>query len=356
MVGTSRRIVIIGGGIVGAAIAYALTRRGASVTVLEAGQVGCGVTGQAFGWLHHTAPPDDPALKLRHAALEEYRRLEHDTGGHVSVDWCGALTWFKTTAETKAFIQQQTSLGLDVRGVVAAEFTTLEPGLIEPPPLAAFAAREGAVNVPEVARRLMTLAQSLGANLITRRRATEILTQGWRVTGVAVGTDTIPADTVILATGTQGATLVAPLGITLDITASPAILMRFLTRDPLLRRIVSGPEFEARQAGPGSLVAAEDYQDPDGENGPEAIAQRALDILRNALRGAHSLSLDTVQTGWRPIPTAGRPIIGRVPGYDDIHTAILHPAVTLAPLIGRLIADDILTGHQDPLLQSIQNG
>jgi glycine/D-amino acid oxidase-like deaminating enzyme len=68
------------------------------------------------------------------------------------------------------------------------------------------------------------------------------------------------------------------------------------------------------------------------------------------LRGGEGLEYDGFQVGVRPIPADGFPTVGRARGLAGLTIAVMHSGITLAPAVGRLVAEEILTGHRDPLL------
>ena len=84
--------MVVGAGIIGAAIAYRLARRGASVTLVERHRPAAAVTSKAFAWINVTHGLAEPYARLRQLALHEYRVLDGDLNGALRVDWCGALT------------------------------------------------------------------------------------------------------------------------------------------------------------------------------------------------------------------------------------------------------------------------
>jgi len=54
--------------------------------------------------------------------------------------------------------------------------------------------------------------------------------------------------------------------------------------------------------------------------------------------------------GLRPIPADGFPAVGRAQGIAGLYLAVMHSGITLAPAIGRFVADEIVTGRRDALL------
>jgi len=74
-------------------------------------------------------------------------------------------------------------------------------------------------------------------------------------------------------------------------------------------------------------------------------AQRVIDGLDDArVVGA--------RIGVRPYPQDGRSCAGPVSAIPGYYEAVTHSGVTLGPLLGRLLAQTIVTGHNEPLLVS----
>jgi glycine/D-amino acid oxidase-like deaminating enzyme len=340
------RIAVIGAGIVGASVAYHLARRGAAVTLVDKGPPGAGVTGTSFAWINVSHGLPGPYARLRRLALEEYRRLERDLESALRVDWCGALTWQGDPAETERFVRAHAAAGHDVRLIERAEIARLEPGLIEPPARAALAAGEGAVGPVEATAVLVEAARHAGADVRLATEVTAIAANGQGVTGIRAKEGNLEAEVVVLAAGTGAGALCGPLGLDLPLDPSPALLLRFRTPGRLVHRIVSTPDLEIRQADEKRLLAAEDYIDDSPENGPAAIALRALAAVKKRLRGAGAVTLEEVSVGQRPMPGDGTPIIGFCAGVEGLYVAVMHAGVTLAPAVGRFAAGEILDGAE----------
>ena len=86
------KIVIVGAGIMGAVLAYQLTRRGADVTVLEAGQPGGGASAATFGWINASFFADDDHFHLRQEGIAAHHRLTKVLRSSAT-RWPGTLWW-----------------------------------------------------------------------------------------------------------------------------------------------------------------------------------------------------------------------------------------------------------------------
>jgi glycine/D-amino acid oxidase-like deaminating enzyme len=122
------------------------------------------------------------------------------------------------------------------------------------------------------------------------------------------------------------------------------VLVRCTAPPDLVRTLVATPDAEVRGTAEGGLVAAMAY---DGEECPEdleRIGRRLLAWLTATFAGAETVRVTGVEVGHRPMPADGIPIVGRLPGAQGVHVAVVHPGVQLAPVVGRLLAEQIATG------------
>ncbi|HWA45471.1 MAG TPA: FAD-binding oxidoreductase [Hypericibacter adhaerens] len=345
------RTIVIGAGIVGASVAYHLARRGAPVTLIDKGKPAGAVTGKAFAWINVAHGLPEPYSQLRHLAVQDWRRLEQELERPLPIDWCGALTWNRDPADTERLVREHAAWGYDIRLVERPEIARLEPNLTEPPAIAAFAASEAAVDPVAATTILADAARRAGAELRLETEVGALATKSGKISGIRTRDGIVSADRVVIAAGIEAPALCRTIDLALPVETSPALLLRFKTAGRLVNRILTGPVMEVRQASPVQLLAAEDYVDAAGENGPEAIAQRTLAAVRRHLRAAEGTTLESVSVGLRPMPADGLPIVG-AGGVEGLYLAVMHAGVTLAPLVGRLAASEILDGVEVRMLES----
>jgi len=347
------RIVIVGAGIIGSTLAWHLARRGADVTLIDAGQPGSGVTGGAFGWICVSHDQPEPLMALRHLATHEWRRLQRDLGERLEIDWCGALTWSSDPADAERLVRNHAACGYDVRLMERSELIAREPNLIDPPEVAAFAPIEGAIDAGPMTAVIAQAAREAGAVTHFHCSAQSLATTGGRVTGVRTAQGTLEADVVVLAAGTAIPALAEGLGDALPVESSPALLLRFHAPRRLVHTILNGPAVEMRDGGPGALRAADDFG-PGSD--ADAIARDTLAAIRRTLRGAEEVTVASAEVGRRPMPADGLPIIGFQPGLEGLYVTAMHAAVTLAPTVGRLAAAEILDGVTVAMLENLRPG
>lgn len=152
----SSDLVVVGGGIVGASVAYHAAQAGAVVDVVDAGRPGAGVTAASFGWIGASGVRTGPAAERRASATQEYRRLEAELPG-LRVTWSGSLSWGAEDGAPEA--------GPGQENVDAATVVTLEPTLRQPPACAVWAPGDGAADPVGVIEHLLAGACARGARV-----------------------------------------------------------------------------------------------------------------------------------------------------------------------------------------------
>ena len=106
-----------------------------------------------------------------------------------------------------------------------------------------------------------------------------------------------------------------------------------------------------RQNVDGSLTAGEIFGgDFNPAANPNILAAQTLKRIQAQLKNVETMTLADVKVGQRPVPKDGFPVIGAVNELDGLFTAVMHSGVTLGPLVGELLAAQMLLGSKSPLL------
>ncbi|WP_256674779.1 FAD-binding oxidoreductase [Pseudomonas sp. LD120] len=335
-------VIVVGAGIVGASIAYHLARQGAQVSVLEQATPGAGVTGHSFAWINLADELPSAIRPLRSRALADYWRLQEALPA-LSINWSGALSYTKATLDSLPLSDLRCNPSL--RWLDRSQVAQLEPNLRAVPERARYAHAEGSLEPIASTLVLLEGARAHGAQVFDATPVLGLQLDGPRVIGVNTAAGTRYADYVVLAAGCTTPALLAPLGIDLPVHASPSILIRVDAPPGLVKTLISNQQMEIREAADGSLLMAEDYIAADGPQGPHAIAQQAVASVRQALRGAETIALRSVNVGQRPMPVDQLPIIGQSADYPGLYLAVMHAGVTLAATVGHLVSQELLHGQ-----------
>jgi glycine/D-amino acid oxidase-like deaminating enzyme len=342
-------VLIVGAGIIGASIAWHLARAGARITVIDANKSGGIATRNSWAWINASWGNPEPYFRLRVQAIEDWRRLEQEIPG-VRVAWVGSTLWEIPQERLKSFQASHSAWGYDVHLVERDEIRRIEPHLADPPELAVHAPREGAVEPHDASPALLATAEALGATIIANSPVSGLLLRNGRIVGVETSGGPIEADEVVVAAGIGVTELVAPIGLTLPIRAAPALIVRTQPFEKRLHGLVMSPEMQLRQTPEGRFVAAVEFSPGDTDADGARSAATTLDLMREMIALTPALLPDFHVIGVRPIPKDGFPIVGRAPGIAGLYVAVTHSGITLAPIIGRIVADEIMIGNRDSLI------
>lgn len=341
------RIVVVGAGIVGAAVAYEAARAGAEVVLLDKALPASGVTADSFAWIGGPRGADtpDPSTPLRRRVLDDYRRLADEVPG-VRVHWRGSLMWGEERPGDGL-------LGPDEHLLDTSQVRDLEPHLRVPPERALYLESHGAIDPVAVTQALVRAAQRHGARMLANSAVTALTLRDRQVVGVRASTGPLPADTVVVTAGVDAPVLCGPLGFDLPVAPSPALLMRFTAPPGLVRTLIATPDVEVREAADGQLLVARRYS---GETGQEDLRRAGEEMLRRltAILDAPDIRLVGVRLGARPMPADELPVIGPVPGVGGAYVAVMHSAVTLAATVGRLVAAEVVDGVEAEYLAGLR--
>jgi glycine/D-amino acid oxidase-like deaminating enzyme len=330
------RVAVIGAGIVGASIAYHLARRGARITLLDRGPPAGEATEKSFAWINATWGNPEAYFRLRFLGMGEWRRLADEIGDALGVAWRGCLIWDLADDDLETFASRHAAWGYDVRLVERREIAALEPGLIAPPPRAAYAAGDATVEPVAATRALLAAAASHGAEI---RLDTEV-----------PDPRALDADVCVLATGAATSALCARLGVPLPMSPTPGLLAHSRPAAPLLRHVVQAPGLHMKQER-SRIVVGQDFGGGPAPDDADAEGRRLLALVKEHLRGADALELDKVMVGMRPMPADGMPVLGFAPGLPDVYLATMHSGITLAAAVGRFAAIEVVDGVRVEMLE-----
>ena len=210
-------VVIIGGGVIGSAIAYYLTKRGKKVILLEKKYLVNGSSGACDqGILLQSKAPNEH-LVLGIYSLEMFKKLEQELGRKLEFVQKGYLVLIESEPELKVMqeiVQKQNELGLPSKIITKEEALAMQPGL-NPDAFVAAACCDwdGEVNPYMLTMAFADKAEELGAVIKTGCPVTGLVMEDGAVKGVETQEGTIYADTVVNAAGVWAPEIGAMAGI-----------------------------------------------------------------------------------------------------------------------------------------------
>ena len=217
------RIVIIGGGIIGASTAYHLAKLGETdCVVLEQGEFTNGSTWHAAGLVGQLRSSANITQLLKYS-VELYDRLEQETGQATGWKMNGGLRLAchpERVREIKRQITMAHSFGLEMEFLSPQETQDLCPILDASDLLgAAFLPTDGQANPSDLARSLIKGARLQGVQFFEGCQVNEILAENRAVKGVRTNQGTINCEVVVNCTGLWSRAFAARDGVNVPIVA-----------------------------------------------------------------------------------------------------------------------------------------
>ena len=358
-------VAIIGGGVMGCAIAWQLARRNVSCALVEKGEFGRGASGATAGVvgpLWHLDPEDRDLFRLGMRGLElfpEWAVELTEMGVNPEFQQNGVLRLAFSDDEVdelRGFHRWQSELRLDVQLLDTAEVLQREPQCSADVRAAIFSPEEGCIRGQRFCDALAHAAGRLGAWLYERTEVTALSHDGDRVTGIETTAGHIAAGQVVLAAGPGsgiGGRWSAPGG-PLDLPVRGVKGQRILLRRPGFM-----PQTPVRNSSvyvvprlDGNILVASTRE--EGRTDETVTAEGVATLISGAVRSFPMLADAAFvggRAGVRPATPDGRPIIGPVPGVDGLTVATGHDAVgiILSPGTTELVVNWLLDGATAPL-------
>jgi D-hydroxyproline dehydrogenase subunit beta len=355
-------VLIIGAGIVGCGTAYELTKRGATVTLVDRGEVSSGTTGRGEGNVLCSDKDAGPELDLAVAGMPLFDELEGLVGEPARIHRKGALivhpdeaTWAREPARA----ERLRAAGVNAELLDPEQVRECEPQLTGAIHGALYVAEDLQCHPRAIARALAAWAAESGA---TVRPHTEVAAiEPGR--GARLGDGTLlPAEAIVLAAGPWSGPLAASAGLTLPVEPRKGQLTRLRLPDPdprfLHRKIVDGSYLASvtstagdRQISTviettwdgqvivGSTRERCDFDETVDDDLARIVQERAATLVPDVA----GLTPDSTWVGFRPWLPDGLPAIGpsRAAGGLWIGTGHEGAGIQLGPITGRLLAEAI---------------
>jgi glycine oxidase len=341
-------VIVVGGGVVGAACAHALARRGLAVTVLDPGPPPGSATLAAAGMLapFAEAEPDDPMLGIAVRARDHYAtlapELEEETGLSLLYRTDGIVEVAFTEEDVDALrgaISWQRQSGFAVDWIDAEELRDLHPGVGPTALGAALAPEDGGIDPVALRQALLSSAQRVHGAAIVAEAAEQLLFEGERVCGVRTASDTLTAGSVVIAAGAwSGRVRGLPRSLPVEPVRGQIVTFPWPEGEP--PAIVYGAHGYVMERD-GTAIAGSTMERVgfDVATTPEGI-QRVREIAARIFPALAEREPTETWAGLRPMSPDGRPIIGRDPLVPNLLYATGHGrnGILLAAMTGDLIA------------------
>lgn len=356
-------VIVIGGGVIGASVAFQLTRLGCRrVLLLERGELAGGATAQSSGIVrtHYSVPINVEVARASLRMFESFSALldddEADSGlvrsGYLIVAPPGELS-----AAVRSSITMQRSLGVEADILDKAQALALHPWLeLGDIDAIGFEAEAGFADPYLVTTSFARAARRNGATIRTNVAVTGLLRDGNRITGVQTATGDIQAGMVLSAVNVWSriaaswAGISIPLGITAHHVYTLAAAAPYTPDLPVLKDLASAAKLYMRASGGNLLVGGghegteTDNPDlPEVEADMDALVDEAAQVAARMPAFAEG-RLVRSWSGLYDTTPDWNPVLGPVPGLEGMQVAFGFSGhgFKMSPMLGRMLAQSLL--------------
>jgi len=365
-----QRIAVIGAGVLGLAVAQSLSRRGAQVTVFEKNYPGSGTSQTSYAWVNANGKEPTSYHDLNAHAIDEHKRWQ--ASHPASPRWLletGTLEWAADESSLRQLAQRAaklTTLDYPVEKRSRAALLGSLPELRLDPRIqhAWFFPSECLLYPSLFIASLLADLRASGGQLVCNNEVTTLTETSQDVHLTLASGDEWRGDQLVLATGRWAPELISQCGLELAMTdanrADPVACSFLAQTQPLpipLKCNLITPELNVRPDGGGRLMLQaldlDQHADPARPVSPEGlIGKEMLRRLRRLFKNAEGARIERIETGQRSRPADGLPASGYISESARVYLMVSHSGMTLAPLLGRLVAEEMLSGTASPMLSA----
>ncbi|MFM9965278.1 MAG: glycine oxidase ThiO [Planctomycetaceae bacterium] len=341
-------IVLIGGGVIGLSIAYELATRGASVRILDQGQLGQESSWAGAGMITPANPDHarSPEARLRAETFIRWpdwaARLHEETGIDTGFARCGGIELAPddSASQTSALLTKLQTEGVRAERLGATELRELEPHLNSELSEAIHLPEYCQVRNPRLLKALLAACAARGVKLSPGMPVIGFEQHTARVTAVRTPTEVITADQFVVCSGAWSQSVLAQAGcpISVEPVHGQIVLLDMLPL-PTRRIIEVGSRYIVPRADGHLLIGStEEWIGFDKRNTAEAVAE----LIRfgcELIPSLKSARLERCWSGLRPGSPNGLPYLGRIPHTENLFVAAGHfrAGLMLSPITAVLL-------------------
>jgi sarcosine oxidase subunit beta len=352
-------VVVVGGGVNGASVAYALAARGVKVILLERDALASGASGRssALVRMHYTNEWD---ARLAWASFPIFRHWSDLMGGPPVFTHTGfvATVGPEYADNLRANVAMLRGIGINTTAISAADLARLEPGAnVEDIGAAAHEPDSGYANPVDTVMGFGRRIREQGGEVRQWTEVTRVVRTGGRVTGVETAAGRLDAGAVVVAAGAWSLRLCRELGLPLP-ARSKAIDTVLVTRPPEMRdpHMIFIDNVLGTYMRPESSiltlvgVPCREWDIDPGTLGPGLPPEAAATGAQLLTHRFPALERATLARGYRAFDCYSddrHAILGEVDGVDGLYlaTAFSGSGFKIAPAVGTCMAELIVDGR-----------
>lgn len=363
--GVSGRIVVIGGGIIGASIAFHIVRAGhPEVRLLETGRLGAGTTAAATGGIRRQFT-NRLNIELSVRSLPFWTEFEAHTGSPLSFRQHGYMFALSDAGDLATFrnaLTLQRELGVEVELLEPDRVADLVPGIRTDDLLGAtYTPQDGSASPPDALAGLVSASRASGLVVEEGVRFLGLERDRYgAVKGVVTSRGRRECDAVVIAAGPQSRQVGARCGVDIPISPHPRQAFLIATNErvrsemPLTVDMSTGAYLHPLPTAGSAIVGGSDMDIPPATRARVdwERSQSLLEALRHRFPGVGEFRLERGWSGLREMSPDGNALIGPVKEVPGLWVAagFSGHGFMQAPAAGDLVARWILSG--DPAIDT----
>jgi len=346
-------VVIIGGGVMGCAIAYNLAREGLKPVVIEKSDIGGEASGANGGGVRQSAR-NLKEMPLAIESIQIYGQLHEELGMDLEYVREGNLRLCTSEEELDTMrksVENQKAANLELEMLDRKQVLSINPHIGNKVIGASFCLTDGHVNPFLVTYAFFQKAKNLGARIVTHEEVKDIRLQKNKVSAVITDKQTFETDLVVNAAGVAGRKVANMVG--LDLPMRPVFSEAMITEPypPLFKQMIGHAKglFYGRQTvhGPffwGGFVGTEQFIHREGKPLFHFIGPTISNMVIDFFPILKDVNVIRTWSGLIAQISDAIPVLGyteEVPGFV-FATGFSGHGFGLAPVIGRLIGELIM--------------
>lgn len=336
--------IIIGSGVIGSGIAYHLSEVSSEgILVIDKKFPLSGSSGstQAWVWVHTKTPSWYGEFSMYSSELYGYLQRKI---GDIEFTRSGGISPFfseKDREHAKRLAESQAQVGIEIRVLDRDEVLALEPALSHKVLGATFSSIDGNVNPMRLVEQYMKAAKKNGVTYEYYNKVTDIeKSRGSFVITTEKGI--FRCKNLVISAGVWTNEVGKMLGLNIPILPLRGQIIITEPLAPIIKHTLS----ELRQTSNGEVLIGYSKEEAGFDRSTtldliQATANLAIEIVPDLAKA----KIVRTFSGLRVMPEDELPILGPVPGIENLFIAAMHSGITLSPLAGTLITELITEGE-----------
>ncbi len=352
-----KKITIVGAGIVGTCIAHELSRLGQNVTIIDKSLPASGTSGKSFNWVNATYPKKPYSYNyLSQMGLAAFKDLNKyiDFPGK----WNGSLEWFIDSKKHKILLSNIDEL-LKYPSHSKHEIINNKKARKYEPNInfnnnnnIVYSIEDGAIDCDETIKNLVAKTIFNGGKMISNCSYKDSVYRNGKLSSIITSLGEIETDLVIFSVGINTNNLIKKIVLK---KPTAGIIIKSKPYKKIINKIIVGPGIHIHQQNDGRLIIGEQDGSPKNHEKrlygyPTKFPSKSFEshhvnnILiksKSFINNIDDIEIESVDIGWRPLPIDGLPIVGYLNSRQDSYVASMHSGISLGPIIGKLVAQEI---------------